>query len=535
MTDAASVPVIPLPAEFERGAGTFQLRNHTRILCDDPALDKAGLPAYLRATLAAATGFGGLPSGKAGPSSCESAWQGALVLSTAGAASRLGPEGYELVVSPDHVLISASAAAGIFYGIQTLRQLLPPAIFGSKPARRKTWGIPAVTIRDWPRFAWRGLMLDVGRYTFTVEQVKRFIDLLAMHKLNTLHLHLTDDQGWRIEIRKHPKLTEIGAWRRESPRQGDRNNGDGVRYGGYFTQAELRDIVAYAGRQFVTVVPEIEMPGHALAALAAHPELSCTGGPFETRTRWSIEENVFCAGNDATFALLEDVLAEVAAIFPGPFVHIGGDECPKGRWQSCPKCQARKAALGLKDERELQSYFIKRIAAFLASRGKRLIGWDEILEGGLAPGAAVMAWRSEEGAVEAARAGHDAVMSPITHCYFDYHQAPDGIGEPEAIGGFLPLQRVYSYNPVSAAIPPHGQRHVLGVQGNLWTEYVPDFGKAEYMTYPRGCALAEVAWTPDERKDYGDFMRRLSTHLRRMDAMKVSYRKPKPADEPPAA
>ncbi len=426
-----------------------------------------------------------------------------LELTTHNANPDLAPEGYELIVNPDRVIIRAPQPAGLFYGTQTLRQLLPGPI-------------PCLRIEDKPRFSWRGAMLDVARHFFPKEFVKRYIDLLAFHKLNVLHLHLTDDQGWRIEIKKHPKLTQIGAWREET-------NGDGKRYGGYYTQDDLREIVAYAAARHITVVPEIEMPGHALAALAAYPELSCTGGPFKVRTRWGIEQDVYCAGNEKTFEFLQEVLDEVLAIFPSQFIHIGGDECPKARWKKCPKCQARIKAEGLKNEHELQSYFIRRMEKYLSSKGRRLIGWSEIREGGLPKNAALMDWIG--GAVEGASDGHDVVMSPTSHCYFDYYQSQDTANEPKAIGGYIPLSKVYAFEPVPAKLAPSFHQHILGAQANLWTEYISTPQQAEYMTFPRLCALAEVVWSPADTRNWDDFSARLKTHLKRLDALGVNYRR----------
>jgi len=429
-----------------------------------------------------------------------------LRLTSRDANPALGPEGYELTVTTDRVTICASGPAGIFYGQQTLRQLLPGPI-------------PCVHIEDRPRFQWRGALLDVARHFFPKEFLKRYIDLLAFHKLNVLQLHLTDDQGWRVQIQRYPKLTRVGSRRAETC-------GDAQRYGGYYTQTELRDLVAYAAARQITIVPEIEMPGHSLAALAAYPEFSCTGGPFRVRTTWGIERDVFCAGNEKTFEFLQNVLDEVMAIFPSPFIHIGGDECPKDRWKVCPKCQARIKAEGLQDERELQSYFIRRIEKHLTARGRRLIGWSEIREGGLAPNAAVMDWKG--GAVEAATAGHDVVMSPTTHCYLDYYQSQEKTAEPKAIGGFLPLSKVYSFEPIPSKLAPEFHRHILGAQANLWTEYISSPQHAEYMAFPRLCALAEVVWSPAEKRDWADFSARLTRHLKRLDALRVNYRRPTP-------
>jgi hexosaminidase len=392
----------------------------------------------------------------------------------------LGDEGYTLTSSPEGVRIRAARPAGLFYGIQTLRQLLPSS--GEK-------AIPGVEITDRPRFSWRGYLLDPARHFRTKEYLKRTIDLLAYHKCNVLQLHLTDDQGWRVEIRKYPRLTEIGAWR---------GTGD-KRYGGFYTQEDIREVVAYAASRFVTIVPEIEMPGHSLGALAAYPEYSCTGGPFQVWTRWGISEDILCAGNDATFGFARDVLEEVLALFPSKFIHIGGDECPRKRWKACPRCRKRIEDEKLKDETELHGYFIRRMDAFLASKGRRLVGWDEILEGGLAPGATVMSWRGEKGGIAAAQMGHDVVMSPTSHCYLDYPLKK------------ISVEKAYSYEPVPREIAPEKAKHVLGVQGNMWGEGTPREEDVDRMTWPRQAALAEVGWSPKESRDWADFSARLQT------------------------
>jgi hexosaminidase len=443
----------------------------------------------------------------------------------------LPPEGYRLSVTPEGIGIVAGGTAGVFHARTSLRQLVPPEALSPASSRDgpvRTWPVPCVEIVDQPRFSWRGLMLDTCRHFFPVEFVKRYIDTLAFHKMNVFHWHLTEDQGWRIEVRRHPELTGVGAWR--SGTLVGRLSGegpwefDGVRHGGFYTQGEVKDVVAYAAERHVTVVPEIEMPGHAQAALAAHPELSCTGGPFEVSRMWGIHEDVFCAGNDEVFGLLEDVIDEVAALFPGPFLHIGGDECPKTRWKACPKCQARIHSEGLADEDALQSWFVRRIERIVNARGKRLVGWDEILEGGLAPNATVMSWRGVEGGIEAARQGHDVVMSPTTHCYLDYRQSEDLDREPVAIDAYLPLDEVYSYEPMPPELTPEQGGHVLGVQGNLWTEYVDTPEQAEYMSWPRACALAEAGWSPAGSRDWGDFRARLAGHLPRLDSLGIRYR-----------
>ncbi|MBI4662914.1 MAG: beta-N-acetylhexosaminidase [Verrucomicrobia bacterium] len=514
------VMVIPKPANLSLRPGSFALTRQTTIRHDGTptAFDTA---LYLAEALRPATGFplrvvrlkdGALPAG-------------GIVLKQVARDAELGDEGYRLSVTPRNVAISAASSTGLFYGAQTLRQLLPAAVFAASKQSGVGWSIPAVEITDQPRCAWRGSLLDVARHFLPVEFLKKYIDLLALHKMNRLQLHLTDDQGWRLEIKKYPRLTQIGAFRKESPKKGDRKAGDGTPYGPFFyTQAQMRELAAYAQARHVTIVPEIEMPGHFLAALSAHPEFSCAGGPFEVRTRWGVEPNILCAGNDAAIAFAQDVLSEVIELFPSRFIHIGGDEAPKDRWKQCAKCQARINAEGLKDEHELQSYFVRRIDKFIASRGRRLIGWDEILEGGLAPGATVMSWRGIDGGIAAAKAGHDVVMSPTSHCYFDYAQAK-GPGEPENIGGFLPLSTVYAYEPTPPGLPVDKRQHILGAQGNVWGEYLWTPADVEYFAYPRVAALAEVVWTPAEAKSYDDFLARLAVHLRRLDVLRVNYRK----------
>ena len=399
--------------------------------------------------------------------------------------------------------------AGLFYGLVTLGQVLSVVDFQSGALT-----IPCMEIRDYPRFGWRGMHLDVSRHFFPVSFIKKYIELLARHKMNVFHWHLTDDQGWRIEIKRYPRLTEVGAWRKEANEQV---------YGGFYTQQEIRDVVEYARRRFVTIVPEIELPGHASAALAAYPEYSCTGGPFEVATTWGVFDDVYCAGNEATFIFLKDVLGEVAELFPGPYMHIGGDECPKARWNSHELCQGRMRTEGLADADALQAYFVSRIAQHLRNLGKRLVGWDEILDGGAPEGATIMAWRSAEKGLEAAQTHHDVVMTPMSHCYFDHYQGKED--EPKAIGGFTPLEKVYSFEPVPSDLSQELVRHVLGAQGNVWTEYMPDTNHVEYMAFPRLCALSEVLWSTRERRSLLDFLDRLKLHLKQLDKLNVNYRR----------
>jgi hexosaminidase len=439
-----------------------------------------------------------------------------------------GDGSYRLEINRRSVHISASSPAGIFYGIQTVRQLFPAEFEASGANDIESWEVPCIYIEDYPGFSWRGMHLDVSRHFFPVEFIKRYIDLIAMHKMNIFHWHLVDDQGWRIEIKKYPKLTGIGAWRadREDEPWNAREPqkpGEIATYGGYYSQDDIRDIVNYAKERYVTIVPEIEMPAHVTSALAAYPEYSCTGGPFTVPPGglWPLKD-IYCAGKDETFDFLEDILTEVMDLFPSEYIHIGGDEADKTEWERCPDCQARIKEEGLKDEAELQSYFIKRIEKFLSANGRKLIGWDEILEGGLAPGAAVMSWRGMSGGIEAAHSGHYVVMSPGTHCYFDHYQA-DPTTEPKAIGGYTPLKKVYSFNPVPDALSEDEEKYIMGAQANLWTEYIPDGDHAEYMVLPRMTALAEVLWLPEEKLDWINFSHRIHAFFKRFDIMGLSY------------
>ncbi len=432
-------------------------------------------------------------------------------------ADTLGDEGYRLSVDTDGIVARASKPNGLFYAIQTIHQLLPMTrSIGEKVT------IPAVSIVDKPRFGWRGLLLDVGRYFYSVDYIKKYIDYLAMHKLNVFHWHLVEDHGWRIEIKKYPRLTEIGAWRPSTNFQRGSQYVNPNPHGGYYTHEDIREVVAYAQARYVTVVPEIEMPGHVLSALVAYPELSCTGGPFEIPELWGIQKDVYCAGNEQVFTFLEDVLTEVMELFPGEIIHIGGDECPKDHWKTCPKCQQRIKDEGLKDEHELQSYFITRMEKFLNSKGRRIIGWDEILEGGLAPNATVMSWRGVKGGIEAARMHHPVVMTPNTHLYLDYFQGEPYL-EPTGYKGHLPLRKVYAYEPIPEELTREEQDYIIGVQGNVWSEFTHSREKADYLTYPRGAALAEVAWSKKENKNWEDFKRRLETQYLRYEYKGINY------------
>ena len=431
-------------------------------------------------------------------------------------------EGYNLTVASKGVTIRAKTAVGLFYAVQTIRQMLPVEVEKTAIVPGLQLSLQACQIADQPRFAYRGMHLDVGRHLFPVASIKRYIDMLALHKMNTFHWHLTEDQGWRIEIKKYPRLTQIGAFRNETViglQKKVNNTFDGKRYGGFYTQDEVREIVKYAGSKFITIIPEIEMPGHAIAALASYPELSCTGGPFEVRKLWGVEDDVFCAGNDQVFFFLQDVLTEVMDLFPSKYIHIGGDECPKKRWEKCPKCQKRMKDEGLKNEMELQSYFIRRIEKFVRSKGRNIIGWDEILEGGLAPGATVMSWRGEQGGIDAAKSGHDVIMTPGKYTYFCYYQCENRDDQPLALGGYVPLEIVYGYNPVPKELIVEEQKHILGLQGCLWTEIIPTPEILEYMAYPRTFAIAETGWTPQNQKNFENFVERLKVLDKRYDAI----------------
>ncbi|MDT7833045.1 family 20 glycosylhydrolase [Flavobacteriaceae bacterium S356] len=427
-------------------------------------------------------------------------------------------EGYTLTVTPLKILIESKTEKGAFYAVQSLLQLMPAK------TKEKSITIPCTKIKDEPRFTYRGMHLDVGRHMYPVDFIKKYIDLMAMLKMNTFHWHLTEDQGWRIEIKKYPKLQEVAAYRKETllGHYSDQpHQFDGKPYGGYYTQEEIKDIIAYAQQRQVTIIPEIEMPGHSQAAIAAYPELGCTNKKVAVATKWGVFEEVYCP-KESTFKFLEDVIDEVVALFPGKYIHIGGDEAPKTRWKNCNHCQQLIQKENLKDEHGLQSYFIQRMEKYINSKGKQIIGWDEILEGGLAPNATVMSWRGVNGAVQAAKEGHDVILTPTSHCYFDYYQS-DGENEPLAIGGFLPLEKVYSFNPIPEELNDSESKHVLGAQGNVWTEYMPNEKKVEYMAFPRAVALSEVVWSSPKNMDYADFTRRLESFQKRLDLLNVNY------------
>ena len=432
-----------------------------------------------------------------------------ITLSSAGKKDAAA-EGYTINVSKDGIRIEGAGDAGLFYGVQTLRKSLPVLQAAAKGVE-----VPAGEIADAPRFAYRGAHLDVSRHFVTLDSVKRFIDMLALHNINRFHWHLTDDQGWRIEIKKYPKLTTVGAYRPETVIGHNTGKYDGKPHQGFYTQKEAREIVEYARERFITVIPEIDLPGHMQAALAAYPELGCTGGPYEVWKMWGVSDNVLCAGKDNVLQFIDNVLTEITKIFPSEYIHVGGDECPKTQWAKCPACQKRIADNNLQAdgkhtaEERLQSYVINHAEKTLNALGRQIIGWDETLEGGLAPNATVMSWRGEAGGIEAARQHHPVIMTPNTYLYFDYYQTKDVANEPEAIGGYLPLERVYGYEPMPRELSPEEQKYIIGVQANLWSEYIPTYRQVEYMELPRMAALSEVQWCAPEQKDFDAFIRRL--------------------------
>ena len=443
----------------------------------------------------------------------------------------LGDEEYRIEIGQKAAKVYASAYNGVLYALSTLKQMLPEAIYGTVLADDADWYLPCAVISDRPRFAYRGMHLDCARHFFSVDAVKRYLDIMAVYKLNRFHWHLSDDQGWRIEILQYPELTLVGGYRSGTMVGRDFNSDDGIRYGGYYTQDQIREVVSYADRLGITVVPEIDLPGHMLAALSAYPWLGCSGGPYEAWHKWGVADEVLCAGKETTYEFLENVLSEVAELFPGEYIHIGGDECPKTEWEKCPDCQARIAELGLKAdgkfsaEQYLQCYVTSRMQDFLATKGKKIIGWDEILEGQLAEGATVMSWRGIDGGIEAASHGFDAIMTPTSHCYFDYMQSRDTDREPVGIGGFLPLEKVYGFEPMEG-MPEGAEKHILGVQANLWTEYISTEEHLHYMLLPRLLALSEVQWCRPENKDYAGFLTKLSEHeFRVLETLGYNYRK----------
>ena len=509
------INIIPAPASLMVEEGKFRLSLNTSFCVSSS--EARVVAEFFASKLKSSTGFS-LPV-------LEEEKSGCISLSIDEALD-IDEEGYQLRMTPDRVNIQAKTAKGIFYGMQTFMQLLPAEIESPAKVKGIIWEAPCVSVDDAPRFAYRGFLLDPCRHFIPVENVKKHLDVLSLFKVNTMHWHLTDDQGWRIEIKKYPKLVEIGSTRME---------GEGVEHSGYYTQEQIKEIVAYAAERYITIIPELELPGHELAAIAAYPELSCKGQSVKPRIIWGVEDVVMCPGKETMFTFLSDVIAEMVPLFPGTYFHIGGDECPKSSWKSCPACQARIKAEGFKTDKRhtaeeyLQSYVVRRMEKVLKQYGKRIIGWDEILEGGLSPEATVMSWRGEIGGIEAALQNHDVIMTSHGNgMYLDQYQGDSKI-EPVSIGGYTTLERVYSYNPVPDTLVAMGKAdYVKGVQCNNWSEYMYSTDIMEYRMYPRALALAEIAWTPLAKKDYKDFERRINNAYVRLDGHQVNYHIPQP-------
>lgn len=512
--DVPKTFILPLPETVSYHEGYFQITGDTVIVADNQTQPVASL---LASWLAPASGFT--------PAILTEATDNVstIYLKIDTALTHLGQEGYALDVTPQHITIRGASSAGVFYAVQTFRQLLPVEIFAETVVQSE-WRIPSVAIEDHPRFSWRGLMLDTARHFIPKAEIFKFIDLLALHKMNVLHLHLTDDQGWRVEIKKYPGLTEVGSQRKETiVGHARKSQGyDGIPHGGFYSQEDLREIVAYASARFITIVPEVDIPGHAMSAIAAYPEFGVTGKSIEVGTTWGIFPYLYSPTEEA-LQFLRDVFTEIMDIFPGRYIHVGGDEAIKDQWKASESVQVRIKELGLKDEEELQSWFLSQIGMFLAQNGRRLVGWDEILHGGLPPGATVMSWRGIEGGIAAAQAQHDFVMSSCTNLYFDYYQSNDP-AEPQGIGGYLPLDVVYGFDPVPAALTVEQARYMLGTQCQLWTEYVKTTDHLEYMLFPRMIAVAEMGWTPQQQREFPDFCQRLAVHEGRLERLNVNFR-----------
>ena len=514
--------VIPLPQEISVGEGYLNLAG-VKIVCD------SGVPECAEKQISsfAADLDAKVPGALFGPKMYFES------------DPSLAEEEYVIEVTEKKATVKASGLSGYVYAIQTIKQMLPSSIWGDKnstpfvpgnPADKSVqpeqaqeaysdWALPVMTIRDYPRFAYRGMHLDCSRHFFSIEEVYRYLDIMAAHKLNRFHWHLTDDQGWRIEMKKHPRIIERGAWREGTVIAKNWGSNDGIRYGGYYTQDELRQAVEYAAARGITIIPEIDLPGHMQSVLAAYPELGCTGGPYEVWTTWGVSKDVLCVGNEKVFEVLEDILDELVDIFPSEYIHIGGDECPKDSWKKCPKCQAKIKELGIKGDKKftaedyLQSYVMNRVEAYLNGKGRKIIGWDEILDGNISETATIMSWRGTEGGIKAAQSGRNAIMTPGGYCYFDYFQAKERTKEPLAIGSHLPVSQVYSYEPFDPVMTPEQCKHILGVQANMWTEYITSDAHLEYMLLPRMSALSEVQWCQPERKDFGRFRNSLQNNM----------------------
>lgn len=512
--------IIPAPQKIEVRKGSLKL-NGMAVKCD-PAVGEDAFKAISNfADKVNATG------GKLGSVSYSEGdtSNGIVFLKD----ENLPAENYTIEISKKTALVKASDFNGFFYSLQTMLQMLPPAVYGNVSMPGEDWSLPCCLIEDGPRFGYRGMHLDCSRHFWSVEEVKKYLDVMAYFKLNRFHWHLTDDQGWRIEILKYPLLTKVAAFREGTQIGYDKSSSDHIPHGGFYSQEEVKDIIAYAAERGITIIPEIDLPGHMLGALSAYPWLGCTGGPYTIWTHWGISSEVLCAGKESSFKFLEDVLGEIADLFPGEYIHIGGDECPKSEWEKCPDCQALIKKLGFKDqgrfsaEQFLQNYVTKRVQDYLATKGKKIIGWDEILEGELAPGATVMSWRGAQGGQQAAAKGFDAIMTPNTHFYFDYRQEED----PPYLSAkkLLPISTVYSFDPYKG-IEPENYKHILGIQANLWVEYVAENEHLEYMLLPRMLALCECQWCPQEQKDYQRFKAAVVNHeFKVFDAAGYSYAK----------
>ena len=499
--EIADYQVVPLPKEIKTTDGKpFVLDNNSKITCSTANPELLKEATFLNDYIEDVLGF------RLKMICGDDDYQHAIILVIDNDYSN-NEEAYQILITDKVIKITSSNTSGIFYGIQTLRKSLP---VGNNIGKVE---LPAGVINDWPRFAYRGMHLDVSRHFFPIDSIKVYIDAMALHNLNKFHFHLTDDQGWRFEVKKYPKLTEIGAWR-DGTLIGKSMAYDTIRHGGFYTQEELRNLVKYAEERHITIIPEIDLPGHQLAALASYPELGCTGGPYEVWKRWGVSEDVICAGNEEAMQFLEDVLLEVMDVFPSEYIHIGGDEVPRDRWKKCPKCQAKIKELGIKDDKEhssedyLQSYVMARMERFIESHGRHIIGWDEMLDGELAPNATVMSWRGSDGGYKAAKMQHNVIMTPCNYLYFDYYQSLDTDNEPEAGGGFNSVKKVYSFEPIPEGLTEDEEKYILGPQANIWTEYTSEFNVLLYRMLPRIGALAEVQWCNPEQKHYDDFVKR---------------------------
>ncbi len=500
------INIVPQPVSVSPQEGVFKFNKKTKLVVSGEGSETVA--SFFQGKISHSTGFE--------IKTVDSASKNFISMNV-DALTGLADEAYSLKVTPESVEIKAATDRGLFYGMQSLLQLLPAEIESKTIVTEINWNIPCVTIEDEPRFQWRGMHLDVCRHFYSVDFIKKQLDVLAMYKINKFHWHLTEDQGWRTEIKKYPKLTGLGSKRVD----------EGKEHGGFYSQEQVKEIVAYAAERHIDVVPEIELPGHALAALTAYPEFSCTGGPFKVRNVWGVEPDIYCAGKEETFEFIENIIDEVVALFPCDYFHIGGDEAPKSKWKECELCQARIKAEGLHNEHELQSYFIQRVEKMLLARNKKMIGWDEILEGGLAQSASVMSWRGEKGGITAASQGHDVVMTPGNWVYLDHYQGSQKV-EPVAIGGYTTLEESYGYNPAPEALDKDKVKHILGTQGNVWSEYMYTTEIVENRVYPRIIALAEVNWTQPEKKDFNDFVKRMDNQFVRLDQHGINYHIPQP-------